>query len=211
MQERLIRQMRESLGLTQQGFADMLEVSQATVSRWEAGRVAPDTAMRKRIHDLVRKRGGLADGPLLSLIRHMPTPAALLDMDMRFLAISEVSARLHGVTPSEAIGMDYRPYFTDDLEEAYETAMSCGFFLGEGLGLQLVCRTRALRHDVTFHTISTWHILQRPSTGQPLLSWTARHVDEATYHDAASQGRVTVLTIDDWMQQDDASPLQATA
>lgn len=209
MQERLIRQMRDSLGLTQQGFADMLDVSQATVSRWEAGRVAPDAAMRKRIHDLVRRQGGLADGPLLSMIRHTPSPAALLDMDMRLLAISNVTAELNGITPNEAVGIDYRPFFTDDLEEVYETALSRGFFLGEGLGLRLVCKTRGLRDGLIFHTIATWHILPRPSTGQPLLAWIGRHVDEATYWRARAEGSVTVLTVDDWMQ--DKTEMRASA
>lgn len=199
MQDRLIRQMRESLGLTQQAFADLLQVSQATVSRWEAGRVIPDGPMRRRIHDMVRERGGMADAPLLSMIRRTPAPAGLFDLDMRIQAVSDVVCQINGVSPGEAIGMDYRPRFTEEVEEAYEAALAHGLFLGDCLGLELVCRVAGLRDGLMFHTISTWHVLPRPSTGQPLLAWTSRHVEEDEFHAALAKGRIKVLSLDDWM------------
>jgi transcriptional regulator with XRE-family HTH domain len=200
--------MRESLGLTQQAFAEALGVSQATVSRWEAGRVEPDPPTRARIHALLLRRGGMADAPLMSMIRRTPAIAGVFDLDMRILSLSEMAAELNGVTLQEVIGMEYRPYFTEDLEDAYEDALSNGFFLGDGLGMRVVCRTNGLREGLRFNTIATWHVMLRPTTGQPLLVWTARHVDEPTFQLALAGGRTTLLTMDDWVQQ---GALRATA
>ncbi len=192
--------MRESLGLTQQAFAELLQVSQATVSRWEAGRVQPDGATRRRIHDIIRQRGGLIDAPLLSMIRRTPAPAALFDLDMRILAVSDNVCEINRMSHSEAVGVNYRQRFTEEVEEAYDAALSHGLFLGDCVGVEVVCRVAGLRDGLFFNAIATWHVLPRPSTGQPLLAWTSRHVDEAEYRAALSGGRVKVLTVDEWLQ-----------
>ena len=193
--------MRESLGLTQQAFAEMLKVSQATVSRWEAGRVVPDMGTRRKINDMIRQRGGLLDAPLLSMVRRTPAPAALLDLDMRIQAVSDRVCEINQMSHGEVIGVDYRPRFTEEVEEAYEAAHAHGLFVGDCIGLEVVCRTAGLRDGLFFNSIATWHVLPRPSTGQPLLAWTSRHVDEAEYRNALSGGRVKVLTIDEWVSE----------
>lgn len=41
----IIKQHRKKLGLTQKEFADMLSVSDKTVSRWETGNQVPDALL----------------------------------------------------------------------------------------------------------------------------------------------------------------------
>ena len=47
-----IRQLREEKGLTQQGLAGAVGVSQATVSDWETGKIKPELTKAVRLADL---------------------------------------------------------------------------------------------------------------------------------------------------------------
>ncbi|WP_306590677.1 helix-turn-helix transcriptional regulator [Geothrix sp. 21YS21S-4] len=85
---RRLREVRESLGFGQQAFADLLEVSQQTVSLWERGRRVPGRRMWSLIE---RKLGysresletgtgftlpdpGVAERPLAGLTVPLPVP-----------------------------------------------------------------------------------------------------------------------------------------
>jgi transcriptional regulator with XRE-family HTH domain len=202
VQERLIRHIRESLGLTQQEFAASLGISQATVSRWEAGRVSPDVEMRRRIHDLARRDGGMIDAPLFALVRRAPSVMALMDMDMRILALSDTAAKMNRMTPREASGVNYRPYFTPDMETAYEAALQAGFFTGEGLSVDLCSELLTLQGE-TVHMRGSWHILPRPSTGQPLLVWHGQQISQAEYQShKAAHGVVRIVNLAEWLEDD---------
>lgn len=48
-----LKEMRKSLGLTQEAFANDLDVSQATVSYWERGTVTPTKKARRRLMELL--------------------------------------------------------------------------------------------------------------------------------------------------------------
>lgn len=211
MQERLIRHIRESLGLTQQEFAASLGISQATVSRWEAGRVSPDVEMRRRIHDLARRDGGMVDAPLFALVRRAPSMMALMDMDMRIMALSDSAAELNHMSPREASGVNYRPYFTEDMEQAYETALDAGFFTGEALNVDLCCQVLTLQGE-TLHTSGSWHILPRPSTGQPLLVWHGAQISETEYKTKkAAMGVVRIVNLAEWLENDMQTAAPAAA
>jgi len=200
VQERLIRHIRESLGFTQQEFAASLGISQATVSRWEAGRVSPDIEMRRRIHDLARKDRGMVDAPLFALIRRSPSYMALLDMDMRVMALSDTAAALHRLSAREACGVNYRPFFSEDLEEAYNQSLAAGFFTGNTLNVDLCCRMLTLQGE-TVYMRGTWHIVHRPSNGHPLLIWQGEQISEAEYlSTSAEQGVVRVVGLHEWLE-----------
>lgn len=49
-----IKELRESLGMTQEQFAREIGVSFSTVSRWETGRGKPSPLARRRIEELRR-------------------------------------------------------------------------------------------------------------------------------------------------------------
>ena len=54
---RLVRELRERTGLTQEKFAAKLGVTYPTINRWENGRAKPSPLALKRIEDLLRDLG----------------------------------------------------------------------------------------------------------------------------------------------------------
>jgi len=54
---RLVRQLRERTGLTQEKFAARLGVTYPTINRWENGRAKPSPLAMKQIEDLLRNLG----------------------------------------------------------------------------------------------------------------------------------------------------------
>jgi len=51
----LIRQLREKMILSQTEFAEILGVSNVTVSRWETGKSFPTIKLKRKLHDLFLK------------------------------------------------------------------------------------------------------------------------------------------------------------
>ncbi len=54
---RLIRELRERTGLTQEKFAAKLGVTFPTINRWENGRAKPSPLAMKQIEELLRNMG----------------------------------------------------------------------------------------------------------------------------------------------------------
>jgi len=54
---RLVRELRERTGLTQEKFAAKLGVTFPTINRWENGRARPSPLALKQIEDLARGLG----------------------------------------------------------------------------------------------------------------------------------------------------------
>jgi len=54
---RLVRELRERTGLTQEKFAAKLGVTFPTINRWENGRAKPSPLAMQKIEDLLRKMG----------------------------------------------------------------------------------------------------------------------------------------------------------
>lgn len=54
---RLVRELRERTGLTQEKFAAKLGVTYPTINRWENGRAKPSPLALKQIEDLLRDLG----------------------------------------------------------------------------------------------------------------------------------------------------------
>jgi transcriptional regulator with XRE-family HTH domain len=54
---RLVRELRELTGLTQEKFAAKLGVTYPTINRWENGRAKPSPLALKQIEDLLRGLG----------------------------------------------------------------------------------------------------------------------------------------------------------
>jgi DNA-binding XRE family transcriptional regulator len=51
----LIRQLREKMILSQTEFAELLGVSNVTVSRWETGKSFPTIKLKRKLNDLFLK------------------------------------------------------------------------------------------------------------------------------------------------------------
>jgi putative transcriptional regulator len=58
---RLVRELRERLGLTQEKLAAKLGVTFPTINRWENGRTQPSPLAVQRIEDLLRAMGQRGD------------------------------------------------------------------------------------------------------------------------------------------------------
>ena len=54
---RLVRELRERTGLTQEKFAARLGVTFPTINRWENGRARPSPLAMQRIEDLLHSMG----------------------------------------------------------------------------------------------------------------------------------------------------------
>jgi transcriptional regulator with XRE-family HTH domain len=54
---RLVRELRDRMGLTQEKFAARLGVTFPTINRWENGRARPSPLALKQIEDLLRGLG----------------------------------------------------------------------------------------------------------------------------------------------------------
>lgn len=66
---KLVRELRERTGLTQEKFAARLGVTLPTISRWETGRAKPSPLALEKIKELLRQLG--EDGQRL-LERYFP-------------------------------------------------------------------------------------------------------------------------------------------
>jgi transcriptional regulator with XRE-family HTH domain len=55
---RLIRNLREKTGLTQEKFATKLGVTLPTINRWENGRAKPSPLAMQKVEELLRSMGG---------------------------------------------------------------------------------------------------------------------------------------------------------
>jgi len=53
--QRLVKELRLRLILTQQEFAELLGVSFASINRWESGRHEPTTKVKRRIVELCKQ------------------------------------------------------------------------------------------------------------------------------------------------------------
>jgi len=53
--QRLVKELRLKLILTQQEFAELLGVSFASINRWESGRHEPTTKVKRRIVELSKQ------------------------------------------------------------------------------------------------------------------------------------------------------------
>lgn len=54
---RLVRELRQRTGLTQEKFAAKLGVTYPTINRWENGRAKPSPLAIQKIKELLRKMG----------------------------------------------------------------------------------------------------------------------------------------------------------
>lgn len=54
---RLVRELRERTGLTQEKFAAKLGVTYPTINRWENGRAKPSPLAMQKVEELLRSMG----------------------------------------------------------------------------------------------------------------------------------------------------------
>ena len=64
---RLVRELRERTGLTQEKFAAKLGVTFPTINRWENGRAKPSPLAMQKIEELLRSMGERGNDLLIEI------------------------------------------------------------------------------------------------------------------------------------------------
>lgn len=128
----LIRQLRHRLGLTQAGFAEALDIRQASVSRWESGRDSPSPKQRQKLMELWR----LSDAPRLkqqlkARMIYAPNPISVVGRGAQFLEFSHSFADEAGVTIGQLKGSHIYGHFGDIVDRTTEAWERSGIFKGD--------------------------------------------------------------------------------
>lgn len=139
-----LRRFRRLRALKQAALAEMVGVDQATISRWESGRQSPDLAMQQRLRDLMRRIEPREEVLLKHWINTSVGYTVLCDEDRIIRAASPSYCNIHGLSPTEVLGLSTIPSFTAELERALWLAVDRGFFEGEVASVTVVGRNNAL-------------------------------------------------------------------
>ncbi|MDE1148817.1 MAG: helix-turn-helix transcriptional regulator [Azospirillaceae bacterium] len=128
-----LRRLRRVRGLKQGHVADLLGVTQATVSRWERGQTAPDADHADRIHRLLDQALAQAqpghDGALKRLVRHSTLPVHLIcDRSHRLLAASPSREAEWTMAASTMLGVPLLPYATPQILAAEAGLADAGWY-----------------------------------------------------------------------------------
>jgi transcriptional regulator with XRE-family HTH domain len=124
------RRIRLLRGLKQSHTAELLNVTQATVSRWERGELVPSG---KRANDLLRRlrasEGPDLDSGLKRLVRTAHRPCHLIcDSTHRLLAASSARLSEWGRAESELSNMSLWNFATDEIRAAESRLRDIGWY-----------------------------------------------------------------------------------
>jgi transcriptional regulator with XRE-family HTH domain len=127
---RSLKTWRQLHRLKQSHLAELLMVSQATVSRWENGRQAPTAPEQAAIRQLLQARlDSAADHELARLVTQSAQPVHLIcDMTHRLLALSDLRARDWCGGRGELIGRSLWRYASDELRQAEASLPERGWY-----------------------------------------------------------------------------------
>lgn len=151
-----LKRFRKARGLTQAALAELLGVEQATVSRWECDTHQPELGIQRRLRDMIYGHGPGSDRFVFSSTRLSPFPVKLATSDGRNIVASAAAAACHGVMVHQLEGVDYRSFYTEELERNWFKAVELGFFHGELLGVQVYNRWRPLDGTLEKACMSYW-------------------------------------------------------
>lgn len=129
---REIRRHREVAGLLQSELAQALDVTQATISRWESGQQRPDLPSQQRLRRMIWSSVLTSDALLLNAVTQSPATSSLCDRQGRLLAASRGIVAFFGFCPTPGKRLTF------DMERVspsgyrmFQTAREAGLFDGE--------------------------------------------------------------------------------
>ncbi len=127
---RSLRVWRILKGIKQSHAAELLGVSQGTISRWESGALAPDADEQASMRDLLGARlDGAADRALARLIEQSPARVHLVcDITHNLLAASPRRTASWGLGFSELRGRSLWRYATPEIVAAENRLAENGWF-----------------------------------------------------------------------------------
>jgi len=175
-----LKRYRRNNGLTQIALAEMLNVEQATISRWERGVHEPDLGFQRRLRSLIFGRGINSDHFIMQNVLHSPFAVKIANRHGQNLAASRTAAALHGVEQSFLATANYRPYFTEALERHWKMAIDVGFFDGDVAGVEVCNPWMPIGGGVQRICVSYWMPTQL-SDGEIVLISDFRVMSEDEY------------------------------
>ncbi|WP_343627149.1 helix-turn-helix domain-containing protein [Roseateles puraquae] len=127
---RSLRLWRSLRRLKQSAAADLLKVSQATVSRWEAGTATPSPLDQQALRVLMSARlDSAADFALARLVQRSSEPMHLVcDVTHRLLALSPARERRCRLPGAELLGQGLWRYATPQIVEQEGQLDRLGWF-----------------------------------------------------------------------------------
>lgn len=128
----VLRRIRVVRRLKQQALAELVGVTQATVSRWESGDLAPSLDQRRRLIRLLRSTATLnADHGLRRLVETSPLRVHLVcDITHRLLAASPTREAEWLSDARTWEGRSLYRFATDEIRQAEAKLDACGWFEG---------------------------------------------------------------------------------
>jgi DNA-binding XRE family transcriptional regulator len=190
-----LRRYRRVHGLTQAVLAEILNVEQATVSRWERGVHEPDLSVRRRLRELISGPSFNSEEFQLNVIGRSPFAVKVANKQARNLTASSGAASLHGVPRDVLARADYRPYFSDILRDQWDSACRLGFFAGDLCSVQVYTKWRPLNGLDSKYGISYWTPL-RLSDGEIVLISEFREIGSSEFESMPPSERFVVSSMD---------------
>lgn len=122
--------------------AELFGVSQATISRWEAGLQAPSLREAARLRDAMSATPtGTADAALLQLVRTNAASVHLVcDFTHRLLAASPSRIRPWRASPEQLYGTSLWRYASEEIHQAEAALEDAGWFEPEATPVMLATR-----------------------------------------------------------------------
>jgi transcriptional regulator with XRE-family HTH domain len=160
----LLRDYRKSRGLKQEAAARDFGVSQATISRWEAGGSLPPVRVRNALLKLARReRSPLDTVRWAETFKRVLAPGLVRTPDS-VSVVTNRAARLFGVDPQAIEGLPMTDVHEGEVLEVMERVNQAGMFAGRVACHESMIRfelNRQIRGGVSFylHYVSWPHFI----------------------------------------------------
>lgn len=159
MDGHLIKRLRAGLGLTQTQLAEIVQVDQGTVSRWERGVERPRPRYLAVLRDLsLQDEAARHRRKCLAMLRNNVVPCVLLDRECRLLEISELGVRhyreKHGVDIRKQIGTTMESHADRvGIPENWTYMRRSGLLTGDAMLVRTAINVRGHGHQTLYEPI----------------------------------------------------------